>query len=256
MKIRDKSKPLYKYYSTRRNEYSISDFNSSIIYFADPKSFNDPHDCLFRLMSEKTDFSRLEEEKLKRIIDEVQKKENNIFENPNLEGFIKEKLTSIRLSCLSEDGVHPLMWGHYADGLRGFCVEFSGAAAFLEPAAGVDYQPSLPRAEEVYREMLISSAKAQKEDEKEANIHMSKWMEMGFCTKLKEWEYEKEWRIGGYLKKTSYKKSDVLSVIVGDLMDDGSKKLIKDIIRFTYDDKVKLKVAIVTSQGITITDTE
>lgn len=42
----------------------------------------------------------------------------------DLEPSISHIIDSARISCFSRDADNLLMWSHYADGLRGFCIEF------------------------------------------------------------------------------------------------------------------------------------
>lgn len=255
---------FYKYHSTK-NLYSITNLNDSIIYFSHPKEFNDPHDCVGRLITDYPERFDIDDKTYKNLANEVEKELGIEFEREKngIKEFIAEVIEQVPLYCLSGTKEEPLMWAHYSDGLRGFCIEFSGTASFLEPAMPVDYK-TLPEANDIYKIMLRCLAKAQIYGIKSEQYSDStrSWMEKLFCTKLKCWEYEEEWRIGypqqdktNPLKKTiRYKKTDILSIILGERMSDDNKKLIKDIVHWTYENNVKLKVASIGNDGIVIED--
>ena len=255
---------FYKYHSAK-NSYSITNLNDSMIYLSHPKEFNDPHDCVGLLITDYPKRFDIDDTTYKKLASEVGKEFDIEFEKEQngIKEFIAEIIEQVPLYCLSETGGEPLMWAHYSDGLRGFCIEFSGTAGFLKPAVPVDYN-TLPEPTDIYKVMLQCLASAQKNGiESEQYLDRTKiWMKKLFCTKLKCWEYEKEWRIGraqqdktSSLKKTiKYEKTDILSIILGERMSNGNKKLIKDIVHWTYGNNVKLKIASIENDGIVIKD--
>jgi hypothetical protein len=87
--------------------------------------------------------------------------------------------SAIGVCSLSERADDPVMWSHYADGHRGICLEFDGAAiqnAFPETHR-VIYSDSEPRI------AVFGPATDSMEHAKQ------------FClSKTEQWQYEKEWR--------------------------------------------------------------
>jgi hypothetical protein len=83
------TKKLFKYYSVNSN--SISALANEFVWYANAGSFNDPFDT--------------------RII------ENDLLQQLS---FSKEKIL-----CLSEVNDNILMWSHYANSHKGFCVEYT-----------------------------------------------------------------------------------------------------------------------------------
>jgi len=153
------------------------------------------------------------------------------------------------------------MWGHYSDGLRGFCIEFSGAANFLKGARLIHYKSPLPKAVDVYRDLLEACLLNNLYGIRDTRCKLAtdSALEKIFCIKLEEWEYEHEWRISFPqpdspmpLKIMSYKKTDVLSIILGAQMNEANKKLIEDIVRWKYGKKVKILTASVRNDGIIV----
>ena len=110
---------------------------------------------------------------------------------------ISEELKDIvdktyRVGCLCTDYKNRLMWSHYANGHKGFCVEFDFSApwagdskALLLPVVYSDERPKFP-----WRVVLASdkNSASVKADGARAMIH-------SLVTKDNAWQYEDEWRI-------------------------------------------------------------
>ncbi len=82
-------KKLYKYYAV--NSFSLSTLANEMVWFSDPDTFNDPFDT-------------------------------KIFQ---YEKFRYSNNYKVRILCLSGNKDNLLMWSHYADSHKGFCVEFT-----------------------------------------------------------------------------------------------------------------------------------
>jgi hypothetical protein len=92
-------KSLYKYYSL--NKYNINALEENYFYLSNPKDFNDPLDCN------------------QNLIIENQKKLVDWEYVPLLNNFTDKGITSF-----SENGLNPLMWGHYTKSYCGFTLKF------------------------------------------------------------------------------------------------------------------------------------
>lgn len=107
----------------------------------------------------------------------------------NLEQQLVAQINKLfRVGCLCTDFKNTLMWSHYADSHRGFCVEydFSRNCDSLQnnlpmPVVYSESRPQIP-----WREALHKS------DENTVSATVD--MMVGVLTKDKRWEYENEWR--------------------------------------------------------------
>ena len=105
-----------------------------------------------------------------------------------LEQQLNERLESLFLvGCLAGDYKNRLMWSHYADGHKGFCIEYD-----FSKTTDLDILP-FPV---VYTDKRIKMPwKAIIHPLKEETIEASKTMMTALLTKDAEWSYEQEWRI-------------------------------------------------------------
>ena len=157
-------------------------------------------------------------------------------------------LDSYPFYCLSKNGKSNLMWSHYADSHKGFCIEFK--TEYLK-ADRVEYQMEIPEIE------LIDflNHKTQKD--------FSKKIWDALRTKLEEWKYEDEYRFqpgnampfrklpkGEKCAPIKYDATWVESIIFGCRMPKVVKKYITTNIPFD----VKFKQAIELDSSIDIVD--
>lgn len=142
---------LYKYYPF--NENTRSALSENYIWCSHPLSFNDPYDCALPLQ----------------------------LENKKLEEIISDYINKKAVTCFSENYKNILMWSHYADNHKGFCIGYkkdilskiktpSGGSRLVE----VEYAEKMPSITE------LSTTK-----------EINKLM----VIKSTDWEYEKEWRL-------------------------------------------------------------
>lgn len=191
---------LYKYRCV--NDNSISMLSNNQIYFSSPLDFNDPFDCLakenrfdnfdessvedfakFFYNVQPEDFSTDKNQQL--ILElknhpDIQKinKENN----SNLMNFIQK----LGVLSLSERNDSILMWSHYADNHKGFCIGLKGNLGFdHDKLIKVKYEKVR------YRRVFSEWLELQLDKEK----FLDKAEEELVCTKYDDWNYEKEWRI-------------------------------------------------------------
>ena len=100
---------LYKYYSV--NKYSISTLVNNFCWFSDPETFNDPFD-------------------------------SNIVPIQTIKN---AQLSGAKFLCLSSQNDNLLMWSHYSDSHRGFCVEFTDFTdEEIKNGAYGEYDPTIP----------------------------------------------------------------------------------------------------------------
>lgn len=107
-----------------------------------------------------------------------------------LETNVVQKLMGIfRIGCLSANHKSPLMWSHYADSHRGFCVEYD----FGSPDQSTLSLLPLPVLYSHDRPLVpwyVSFSNTP-----ENTMAANKDILLGLLTKDSSWEYEKEWRL-------------------------------------------------------------
>lgn len=103
---------------------------------------------------------------------------------------LAEKMKNLFLvGCVCTSYKNRLMWSHYADSHKGFCIEYD----FSEPEDEILSKLPLPV---VYSEKRPSVPWKAAIDNSEENMEEAyAEIMMGLLTKDKEWEYENEWRI-------------------------------------------------------------
>lgn len=150
-------------------------------------SFNDPFDCALSLLpigsdEEVADYLRYVTETTGKssetnIAPAIEREEMNaMLQN------IEERISNAGVYCMSEENLSMLMWSHYADQHRGMCIEFErrsdnelGSSAckkvkyVSEASLSVEGLDFIRNPENVLNNALY--------------------------TKLKDWKYEKEWRL-------------------------------------------------------------
>jgi Protein of unknown function (DUF2971) len=119
---------LFKYRAFDRN--ALQTLIDAKVWIAAPKSFNDPFDCRFYIYREHSD-----EELLAHLNDCAESRgdtrrftlEDIPQERPHFKralATLEEGVRNAGLFCLAATPFEPLMWAHYADGHRGFCIEY------------------------------------------------------------------------------------------------------------------------------------
>ena len=175
--VANKPRTLYKYRSGNKN--SIDDFKDEQLWF------NDPFDTFVSGALFDNSIEDLKETILNRksTIDKIfGKAETNIEEDElfienfkkNEEArlnFIKTVRSTFRVSCFSQKNDSILMWSHYANSHKGFCLEydFKMLKELITLPLPVKYCNDLPNDIDDKLKLIF--------------------------TKSKEWSYEEEWRL-------------------------------------------------------------
>ncbi len=201
---------LYKYRTL--DEYSEKILLNNEIYIPSPLEFNDPFDCKFnydintsvkylrkQLREQYPSFSN---EQLNEAVewqislethkDPTQWKEVKTQSMNNL-------LNRVGVYCLSETNDNILMWSHYSNGHKGFCLEFN-LNSYLSRAMKVKYQKKYPALEFTGNE-----------DQDKI------FFDALLFTKSDFWCYEKEWRVIEPMGSGAYQigDDDLNGIIMG-----------------------------------------
>lgn len=179
---------LYKY--QRLTAHSLASLLNETVWLSSPVAFNDPFDCAITLSKDKL------EESLEHAITEVAKKSEISREQIKnhdkvinqdqaayewLRNSLRTTMQKIGVLCLSATPCEILMWSHYAENHKGFCVEydFSDGTQLRQLAHPVRYTETIPA---LSLANLPGDAK-------------NSFLDVCIFTKAKQWEYEQEWRV-------------------------------------------------------------
>ncbi len=159
---------------------TLSNDKSSFEDFAKNNGIDDDVDeiALILLLSEKM-FPENHEatENVKQILDKA---------NAN----ISEKMNGLfRVGCLTTDYKNRLMWSHYADSHKGFCIEYDFSSVDDNT---LDVTP-FPVVYSENRPLIPWKVAIDKTPE--SNAEAACQLMLGLLTKDKAWEYENEWRV-------------------------------------------------------------
>jgi hypothetical protein len=187
---------LYKYqpYSTK----ALENLKSRQIWFSAPAHFNDPYDCAISAVQTFSDSD------LRKLFDHCRSHDapsptaydakyltggvpNNRFRvevargSENVFNENRRILSEQRgVACFSVKNDDLLMWSHYADGHRGFCLEFDGTIEPFSRSRPVKYSGEMPSLNPIH--IMTNS----EEDD---------LFEVMVLTKSQCWSYEEEWRL-------------------------------------------------------------
>lgn len=139
-----------------------------------------------------------------------------------------------RVGCLCTNYKNSLMWSHYADSHRGFCVEYDFSKADIStlpfPVVYSNIRPQIP-----WEEALTRSP----ENTAKATSNLM----IGLLTKDKCWEYENEWR---YLVVSSappsLKMPSISCIYLGALIEGKNRD---KILKFAMKNQIPVKQMVV-----------
>lgn len=215
---------LYKYCAF--SQHSLSSLVKRSAWFTDPTRFNDPFDCGFSIVGpDPKRFSMPLGVGLNLLVKNIKSwKETGkgIETCREYRQALTEALRNIGVFCLSSEPSNMLMWSHYCQGHRGFCLAFRYKADARLPAQEVRYG-----GEPVEFEIGEFAARQQE------------FIDRVIFTKSRYWEYEHEWRIvvdvpGGDDTYRLRPWSDVLildRVFLGVRMPEEDKDTIRAVLR-------------------------
>jgi len=220
---------LYKY--QRVSQYSLQSLADRTVWLSSPASFNDPFDCAINL-----DRNKLKES-VAHAVDVLA--ENGVVEHSfhvsgaadklaymQLREGLRATMQKIGVLCLSETPNEILMWSHYADYHKGFCIEYrvDESSVLKRVAKPVRYT-------EIYPSLSLKNLPGDTEEN---------FIDVCVYTKAKQWSYEREWRVimpGG--EKLYRAPAPISAIIFGARMPDAHKQGIYEILIPTPDIEFK-----------------
>ncbi|MDP1620228.1 MAG: DUF2971 domain-containing protein [bacterium] len=122
---------LYKY--QRLTAHSLAGLLNETVWLANPSTFNDPFDCALTLSKDSFEESihhvineLIRSQRIKgqstKDIEKLTPADKEAFEQ--LRDGLRKTANGVGVLSLSATPSHMLMWSHYADHHRGFCVEY------------------------------------------------------------------------------------------------------------------------------------
>ena len=230
---------LYRYRAV--DSRSLENLRNNLFYFSSPATFNDPFDCksLFTLEGSSDDDWRLffnrsleynepqfsKEQRLKKVEQHIQ---NGIHRDKKIQAEEFKKLTlaanELGIVCLSQNRDNILMWSHYANKHKGFCLEFD--KSILETyfrCSKVHYKQKYP----TFKEFVALSCKTD----------ITELRNLFLFTKSKDWEYEKEFRLISepdsrtdkpWKRKIEYPEESLVGIIWGCRMTEKDKEKVRN----------------------------
>jgi len=212
---------LYKYrcFDAR----SISMLANNQIYFASPLDFNDPFDC----RAHEYTFGNFSAEGLKlmaslhpKVSPEAINRENTarlieaLKEHPKIKQIGAEQQNELNqfnkdigVLALSACNDSILMWSHYANYHKGFCIGFKNNLG-LDENCVMEVSYTKNRNNDLVLQYLASQTMSPEDNHK-------RLIKEFICTKYSDWEYEQEWRIMGSKGIAIYPPSCVDRIIFG-----------------------------------------
>ena len=184
---------LYKYQPF--NAQTLTNLQRASIWFSAPINVNDPYDCAAWVVQAdeigEVDFARL----TKYVSGRDPALTARLTPAELRESFVRsahraydERRTTQReqrgIACFSATVTDIMMWSHYADGHRGFCLEFDTAQLPFNKALEVSYVDAPPRLNPV--DVLVEDPSDDKNDT---------LLRAFVLTKARCWSYEQEWRL-------------------------------------------------------------
>jgi len=212
--------------STQTSLFKYRPFNKSSIellvnkelWFAQPETLNDPFEC-------QTSFERVLETvwDRKQITPSLQK---------NIKEELDKRLSNLGICSFSRTRKNQLMWSHYSDEHRGFCIGFNEnilkKTSDKFQSIPVVYQADLP-----YKKIL---ERFEYYEEHEPNINgmsevLGDILSSIIGTKYTNWKYEKETRLVtfnyGVLK---FEPKSIVSIAFGLRMEERDKVTLKKLL--------------------------
>lgn len=271
------------------NDYSIVNLENNQIFLNHYSFFNDPFECMCEVLY---GFPKLEgrSERLINVLnawgfsdvnDSIALEHYQDYADSLQDGepVIDYFIDNARIGCFSSRDTNLLMWAHYADGLRGYCIEFQKDLMIPEGADAHIYQVLYEDKPSVIDASVMAVLYDQREynndayfdvsaratclgedrvDElamydggfKEASERLREIYQKMLATKPLSWAYEEEWRIIDFAVRQNvlgalmtYPAEAIKSVVIGEKMLPQNQEIIKNLVK-KKNSGIRLKKAV------------
>jgi hypothetical protein len=228
-RVKFENMPLFLYKFRGVDDFSLENLINGCVWLGNPRSMNDPYDC-----SHSFDVERVaHQQSYAEIIREAAESGlGNICEFQSMilhrnEEIIRElsnKVKNIFKFCsFSERLDSMLMWSHYADSHKGFCIEYDVGRYDFECSKNfhpIIYSERMFDATDLIAQPVTSSFNANR-------VHLAA------LYKAMDWQYEREWRLiltGRFDSPRSFKMPKSPSkVYLGSEISDQHEREIREI---------------------------
>jgi hypothetical protein len=206
---------VFKYFRTFENDFST--LEEKYLYYSKYNDFNDPFDCSINL------------------IEFAYKKIHNTTKKNDFQ----ESLSKIGICCFSRSVNSILMWSHYSENHKGFCIEFN---------VGLSMDGINPLDVLYKNEFTTANYKT---DGIDAVNHI-------IYSKAKDWKYEDELRAiktdltDVKSRKIPFNVEDVRAIYLGVKCSDKDKKRIFEIVKTVYENKIDVFEGNIASKSFEI----
>jgi len=207
--------PTFVYHYQSPKKRNIEKVKSNLLWLSHPSRFNDPFDCAEAMVHErpadvKSDIFydailNLDVTQMmafaQDLVAEERSAKNPDSLSPSDVYFRRQLAATNGVACFSELPRHLLMWSHYADSHRGFCLEFSTSyPPFDEQLFQVGYEDRMPTVTPSERDL--------------GDLFV---LRRFLLIKAREWRYEKEWRVVSKLSNTTmdYPPDALKRILIG-----------------------------------------
>ena len=238
-KERIESPKLFKFRSG--NELDVQSLQEQYLWFAKADTLNDPYEGLLHY-----DTTGLTDELLQRFLETYSK--GSITD---LKTVINEIMNTLGILSLSVQGENkqndpypitsPMMWSHYANGLRGFCIEFDQQKLCRSLLTLSQQNPTI----KLVNTVPLAMKYATKVDKSLPNLNLARVMSLyledpdsaaseivrAFDQKDEYWEAENEIRLlSSSSGKTFYEPNSINAIYIGERADCNLKLQLQEFV--------------------------
>lgn len=229
---------LYKYRAC--NSLVLNMLQNNQVYFSSPLDFNDPFDCSaqeFMHAKFREDMARVEaslnlgvpiaslaNNQIQNFRERINQDARLIQTERDIQSATEELRNQLGILSLSARNDSILMWSHYADMHRGFCIGYSVNNFGLPPNGIRDVIYTRDR-NLGFAFALIANPNVTEDmfEEEFWRVHvLTKWI---------DWQYEEEWRIIGHARSASpYPDSALDRIIFGMRMSTEDRDRVRNVL--------------------------
>ncbi|MDY1046982.1 DUF2971 domain-containing protein [Pseudomonas coleopterorum] len=213
---------LYKYQSV--TEYSLKSLVERTVWMSSPASFNDPFDCAINLDRKKL------EESVAHAVSLLTKNDGDLVDECTnlatpenevayavLRTSLAAQMATIGVLCLTESPSEILMWSHYAQYHKGFCIEYR-----VDEGSLLESMARPVRYTEIYPSLSLKNLPVDADEN---------FIDICVHTKASQWSYEREWRVMAPVGAKLYRAPAPASAIIfGARMPDEDKRVIYELL--------------------------